>query len=293
MADSSAQAEIRGIDIDKLAKGFADETLVLRRFIANSKTKAREIRWYQKTAGFLDSVDTTGITTSQIANTSSKSLPVVVEQSWTRQTSYVRKYFVESPLFSEEDLKDNDVDILATNIRDLVQAVSNQIDTRIYNAITEDGSLGTGGAVADGWNDTATGDPIKDILTAKRVIRQSRYDPDKGGVLYINSIEHENLIHYLISVKGSSIPEVSSALVKDGVVMAILNLSVVVSENASTDEALVFVRNRIATWKSFMGLTTAVMNDPGIGKKIRIWEEGEVLVTDPAAGYLITDTVVG
>ena len=291
MVETNAMAEIRGIDIDKLAKGFADETLVLRRFITNTKTKAREIRWYQKTAGFLDSVDTTGITDSQISNTSSKSLPVVVEQSWTRKTSYVRKYFVESPMFSEEDLRDNDIDIMATNVRDLVQAVSNQIDKRIYDAITEDGALGTGVATSDGWDDAATGDPIKDILLAKETIRLSRYNPE-GGVLYIHPTEHSHLIEYLISVKGSSIPSFASEKVATGVVMEILGLSVVVSLNASTNEALVFVRNRIATWKSFMGLSTAIISDPGIGKKIRVWEEGEVLVTDPKAGYLITSTVV-
>ena len=133
MADSSAQAEIRGINIDKLAKGFADEALVLRKFIAGAKTKSRELRWYKKTPGFLDSPDTTDITSSQIANTSSKSLPVVVEQSWTRETNYVRLYKVESPWLSIEDIKDSDVDILGTNVRDLVQAVTNQIDKRIYS----------------------------------------------------------------------------------------------------------------------------------------------------------------
>ncbi len=102
MANSSGQADIRGLDIDKLAKGFADEALVLKKFQTVTSTKAREIRWYQKTAGFLDSVDTTGITASQIANTSDKSRPVVIEQSWTRQQSYVRKYFVESPVLSEQ-----------------------------------------------------------------------------------------------------------------------------------------------------------------------------------------------
>ncbi len=296
MADSSAQAEIRGIDIDKLAKGFADESLVLRKFVTNVKTQAREIRWYQKTAGFLDSVDTTGITASQIANTSSKSLAPVVEQSWTRNGSYVRKYFVESPFLSDEDIKDSDIDILATNVRDLVLAVQNQIDVRIYGVITQNLSPGgtipinTAVAVADGWDDVETGDPIKDIIVGKRKIRQSRYDPE-GAVLYINSIEHENLIHYLISVKGSSIPGEASARVKDGVVMNLLGLRVVVSENATTDYALIFVPSRACTWKSFMGLKTAIVVDPLIGKKIRVAEEGEAILTDPKAVHLITSTV--
>lgn len=291
MADSSAQGEIRGINIQKVATGFADEALKLRRFVSNSSTKAREIRWYKKTAGFLDSSDTTDITASQIANTSSKSMFPVVEQSWTRTTSYIRKYAVTSPMLSIEDLKDNDVDILATNVRDLVRAVGNQVDIRIYAAITGDGSLGTGAATADGWDDSATGDPIKDILLAKETIRIARYNPD-GGVLYIHPTEHSHLVEFLISVKGSSIPNFSSEKIKSGVVMEILGLNVVVSLNATTDQALVFVRNTIGTWKTFMPLKTAIIDEPGIGKTIRVWEEGEFLVQNPGAGYLITDTAV-
>ena len=86
MADASGQADIRGLNIDKLAKGFADEENVFKKFVTVSNTTAREIRWYQKTSGFLDSTDTTGITASQIANTSERSRPVVVEQTWTRTT---------------------------------------------------------------------------------------------------------------------------------------------------------------------------------------------------------------
>ena len=299
MADNNAQADIRGIDIDKLAKGFADEALVLKRFCNVSKTSAREIRWYQKTAGFLDSSDTTGITASQIANTSFKSRPVVVEQSWTRNTSYVRKYFVESPWLTEEDIKDTDIDILATNVRDLVKAVANQVDTRIYNVITDnisgtpfDGSTVTSNAAtADGWDDAATGDPIKDLMLAKETIRNQRYDPE-GAILYIHPTEHSHLLEYLISVKGSSIPNFASEKVQSGVVMEILGLKVVVSANATTDYAVVFVPKVACTWKQFTPITSVVITDPGIGRKIRVWEEGEAILTDPNAVCGITDTVV-
>jgi hypothetical protein len=292
MADAGAQADIRGIDIDKLAKGFADETLVLKKYVTISKTSAREIRWYTKTAGFLDSVDTTGITASQIANTSSKSLAPVVEQSWTRTSSYVRKYFVESPFFSIEDLKDTDIDILATNVRDLVQAVANQVDVRILAVLGD--TLGTGGnastaaATGTGWDDIAAGNPITDLLTAKENIRTNRYNPE-GAILYIHPGDHHSLLNFLINVKGSSIPNFASEKVKDGVVMELLGLRVIVSVNASEDTAIVFVPKRACTWKQFTPLTSAVIDDPGIGKKIRVWEEGEAILTDPKAVSVITD----
>jgi len=293
MADTSGMVDLRGLNIDKMAMGFAVEALVLKRYVTVAKTSGREIRWYQKTAGFLDSTDTSGITASQIANVSDKSRPVVVEQSWTRRSSYVRKYFVESPLISDEDIKDSDVDILASNVRDLTLAVLNQVDTRIYNVLSENlspSAINTTAAVGTGWDDTTNGNPVLDIMTAKQKIRSYRYDP-QGAILYINSIEEKNLLNYLITVKGSSIPSYSSEKVRSGVVMEILGVNVVVSENATTDYALLFVPSRAATWKSFMPIKTAVIDEPGIGKKIRVWEEGECLLTDPKAVHLTTDTV--
>lgn len=298
MADTSGEQDLRGLDIDKLAKGFADEEIILKRFCNVSKTSAREVRWYQKTAGVLDTTDTTGITASQIPSVGYRALPNVVEQSWTRNTSYVRKYFVESPLISMEDIRDTDVDILATNVRDLVRAVANQVDVNIYETITDnisgvpfDGSSVTSNAATqDGWDDTVTGDPIKDLMLAKTTIRNQRYDPE-GAVLYIHPTEHSNLIQFLISVKGSSIPNFSSEKIKTGVVMELLGLKVVVSANATTDYAVVFVPSRACTWKAFMPMTSVVVDDPGIGKKIRCWEEGVALLTDPNAVCGITDTV--
>ena len=299
MVDSSGQAEIRGIDIDKLAKGFADEATIFKSFVSVSKTSAREIRWYQKTSGYLDSTSTTAIDSSQIANVSERSRPVVVEQSWTRNTSYVRKYFVESPTISEEDIKDSDIDILATNVRDLVRSVARQVDIRIYNVITDnvsgtpfDGSTVTSAAAtADGWNDAVTGDPIKDIMLGVTTIRNQAYDTT-DLVMILNPTDHSNLLQFLITVKGSSIPQFSSEKVKTGVVMELLGVRIVVSANATADYAVMFIPQRACSWKGFMPITSIVLNDPGIGKKIRVWEEGEAILTDPNAVYGITDIEV-
>lgn len=302
MADSSAMADLRGLDVDKLAKGFAEESNVLKNFVNVSKTSAREIRWFQKTAGFLDTADTTAVTGSHIGpGTAFKARPFVTEQTWTRNTSYIKKFFVESPWLSMEDIKDSDIDLLAGNVRDLTRAVARKVDLRIWSVLTEAAAatptipnptnVNTAAAVADGWDDAVTGDPITDILVGKQNIRSNGYDPE-GCVLYINSIEHRNLLAYLINVKGSSIPAFSSEKIKSGVVMELLGCKVVVSENATTDYALMFVPKTAATWKSFMPITSVTVQDPGIGTKIRVWEEGECILTDPKAVHVITDTVV-
>lgn len=284
MADSNAMAEIRGINIDKLAKGFADEAIVFKNYVSVTSTSAREIRWYQKTSGYLDSVDTTAITASQIANTSFKSRPVVVEQSWTRQTSYVKKFFVESPWITDEDIKDSDIDILATNVRDLVRAVARQVDAEIYRVLTV-ADVGTGEnarAITDEWDDVANCIPIQDIMYGKEQIRTYGYDPE-GAVFAITPAVHTLLVNWLIATKGSSIPSFSSSLIGKGIVMEILGVKVLVSTNVTTDKAVMFVPNRAVTWKSFSPITSGVISELGIGKKIRCWEEGAAILTDPRA----------
>lgn len=300
MADTSGQADIRGINIDKLATGFAEEPVILKGFCSVSNTKAREIRWYKKTAGFLDSVDTTGITLSQIP-TSEGSLPTVVEQGWTRQTSYIKKFFVESPTITNEDIKDCDPDVLGDNIRDLVRAVQRQVEIRIFSVLGECAAAtpttpnptntNTAVATADGWNDTATGDPIADINTGIKNIRSYSYDVS-NLIIYMNEAEEMHLKNFLINVKGSSIPQFASDQVTKTKLMEILGCRIIVSASATTDYVCMFVPNKAVTWKNFMPIKTAVIDDPGIGKKIRVWEEGEALLKNPRAVHWITDTIV-
>jgi len=290
MAETSGMALIRGIDIDKVAKGFADEESIFKKYVTISNTSAREIRWYQKTSGFLDSTDTTAITASQIANTDQLALPTIVEQSWTRNTSYVRKYFVQSPTISDEDIKDTDIDILMGNMRDLTRAVEHQVDLRIWNVLTENQSASTinNVAITNEWDDYSNATPIADLMQAKAYIRAQGYNPE-GAILFLNSNEHLYLINWLIATKGSSIPAFASQRVQDGVVMELLGLRVVVSQNVTADYAAVVIPQRAATWKSFTPITARTIEDVGIGTKIRVWEEGECILTDPKAVCLLSN----
>ena len=297
----SSEAVIAGIDIDKLAKGFADEANILKKYVGGSKTKAREIRYYLKTAGYLDTTDTTATSLSQIAMVSSKALPHVIEVEWTRATAYVKKFFAASPLISMEDIKDSDIDILGTSVRDITTAVVNQVDKRIFSVISEAGvatptvpnptNVPTALAVADGWNDLVTGDPITDIMTGRESIRSFSYNPDEA-IIYMNQAEERHLLTHLINTKGSSIPQFSSEKVKSGRVMELLGCQVVVSANMVTDWVYMWVPNRCATWKTFMPITAVVIDNPGLGKTIRVWEEGECIMHDPKSAYAIEDTIV-
>jgi len=111
MADTVGQADIRKLDLQKFVTGFADEDIVFKKACRIVKTTAREIRWQQKTSGFANPATTTGITGNLIDNNPERARPPVAGPSWTRNTSYIRKYFVESPLLSDEDIKDSDIDL--------------------------------------------------------------------------------------------------------------------------------------------------------------------------------------
>ena len=291
MADTTAQAEIRGININKMVTGFADESLVLRMFLASRSVNAREVRWYKKTAGFLTSPTTTGMTTDLI-ETTQKALPVVLQQSTTRLTSYVKKWFAESETISMEDINDNDVDIFGIHLRDIVRAVQNQEDTHAYDILTESlspSAINTTAAAGTGWDDATNGNPYLDLINGAMKIKQSSYDGQI--VVYINPIEEKNLKNWLVTVKGSSVPAFSSEQIKNKRLMEIDGQKIVVSNNATTDYALQFVQGTSATWNSFMGLTSAVVTDEGIGKKIRVWEEGICTLDNPLSVHLVTDTV--
>src|SRR3990167_679111 len=288
MADGSGQADIRGIDVDKLVKGFADEENQFKKICLVTPTSAREIRWYQKTSGFLTGTTTTGITSNLITNTDQLALPTVVEQTFTRQTSYVRKYFVESPIISDEDIRDSDVDILAANIRDLARAVEREVDKRIYDVLTA--GVGNSTASTAAWDAASGQDPIKDIMVAKKDIRIDGYNPE-GAFLLLRPKDHESLLTWLITTKGSSVPAFSSERLGDGVVMEILGLKVLVSQNVDADEAIVVVPQRAMTWKTFVPITARTIEHVGIGVSVRCWEEGEAIMTDTNAAAKITNTV--
>src|SRR3990167_5203393 len=110
MADSVEMQDIRGLDIDRLAKGFAEEQYVFKQDCTISPMRGDSIRWFQKTAG------TPAVTTPSVtSNVSPLSRPATLEVTWTRNTSYVRKFFVEG-FISMEDIKDAEIDVLATTI---------------------------------------------------------------------------------------------------------------------------------------------------------------------------------
>jgi len=286
MTDSAGMQDIRGLDIDKAVKGFALIDYTFKNECSVSNTTADHIRWYQETSS-----DLTATAPQVVANISPLSTFPTLEPTWTRQTSYIRKYAAEG-FISMEDAKSADIDVIARTLLRLTRTVLKQTDTRIYNVITEDlrtTSTNTQThAVVQCW-DTTSGSIVYDLLQAKKLIADYGYNPE-GASLIINQVEQRHILDWLISSKGSNIPQFATEKVRTGTVMNLLGLNVKVSPNATTDYALVVVPQQACSWKTHTAITSRAIDEPGIGTRLRVWELGEAILTDPKAVVLITNT---
>ena len=293
-ADTSGQAEIRDLFISRLLKGFADEVLVFKGLVTTTPTSAREIRWQQKTSGFLAGVTTTGMTTNIGANMSQLAQPSVIRQSFTRNTSYVREFFHETPLISDQDVKDNMVGLLAVHIRDLVRKIAYDVNTHIWNALSSEGTGALGNILSGNatvmW-DQASGVKITtDIERGKEAIREQNYEPTH---LFLMPHDYASLMIELVETRGSGVPGFSSQKIANGVITEVLGLTVVVSPSVvkgTSGNALVCNPAQAVTYYEFTGLNSRTIEEPMIGVKIRAKEEGFASLTDVNASYLIKGT---
>lgn len=282
------ESTIRGINVTKMLKGFAEENLIFKKMVTNSKSTAEEIRWYQKTAGFLDTTDSTGMTASRIPALGRLSKPETITADFTRNTSYARKFAFESEPIPIEDIKGSDVQVLQTHVRDVGRAIAKQVNDRIYNILTESQSPVNINSTAStaAWDDGSV-NAIKDIMTGIRKIMTNNYVPD---TLLLSPIDYQNLVIYLVDTKGSSIPEFSSDAVKTGMVGRFLGLNVVVSNSVAADSACIAAMKQAVTYQEFMPMSSAIITDEGVSKTFRGWTIGEALLTDPKAVHLTTNT---
>ena len=75
-----------------------------------------------------------------------------------------------------------------------------------------------------------------------------------------------------------------------GTVGMLCGLKVVVSNTVTADYAAVVIAKEACTWKQAEALRTVVIDDPGIGVKIRAWEQGVAQLRNPKAVCLISNT---
>jgi len=289
MADTRGMQDIFGLDIDRLAKGFGKQMYTFLAECQVRTMKGDSVRWFSKTAGTLVACGA-----SVTKNVSPGARPTTLEVSWSRTTSYKKKYFVEGFL-DEEDISDSEIDTLATTIRDLTEVIVRDRDEEIWDVMSEGQSpsaiqtFATTSVGGDQWDaPNYAGNPIADIMRAKRLIQNEGYNPE-GATLLLDLVGYESLVNWLISGKGSSIPAFASEKIKTGVVMNLLGVNIKVSKNVTPDYALMIVPKRAVTYSESEGITAEVFRNSKVGRNIEVSCSGIAYRTDPLAIVLITD----
>jgi hypothetical protein len=232
----------------------------------------------------------TPTTPSVISNVSPLSGFPTLEASWTRNTSYPKKYAVEGTI-SMEDIKCSDIDVYARTLLRLTRAIVKQVDLDIWNVISENQTAVNINAVTStaAWDAASGQDPIEDILEALMDIENNGYNSN-SAVIVLSPKDKKNLMTWLISSKGSAIPMFSSDLAKNGDLTGILGHRIITNVNVTADYALVCVPKVCATWKEQFPLSVATIENKGIGTTLRVYTAGITLLTDPKAVALISNT---
>ncbi len=288
MVDGAGQAEIRGLDIDKVSKDLFEEALIFKKEVKNENTSSRQIRWYQKTSGYL-----TATAPAKISNIGYGARPFVLRQTWTRNTSFTKKYLLDSELIDMEDETDSDVQVFLNTAEDITGAVANDLDGDIWDVTSENQAPSSINDVTStaAWDAASGQNPYTDVTEAEELIRQQT---KKNPVLkiYLNAHDHKSLKDWLVTVKGSSIPGFSSQLIENKPLIMFDSKQVIVSENVTQDFAMVANLERSTIYKSFKPLTTSIITEEQIGRKIRVGINGIALLVRPKYNALISNTTI-
>ena len=285
MVETAGQALIRDIDITKGAMAEFEEALIFKSLISSAPTKSREIKYWVKTSGYL-----TLTAPAKLSNIAPGARPFVAETSWTPTTVYSIKYMLDSPMINMEDESDSEVQVFRDNAKDVVEAIANDVDGDIWDVISENQSADLINAVAANapWAAASGQDPFEDIMQAKMEIRQETKRSIRNGVLLLNAQGEKDLLVWLVSTKGSSVPNFASEKVGTGTIDNFAGLKVVVSENVTATFAFVGDLKQAAEYRTFKSLQTWIITEEGIGRKIRVSMNGKAILKKPKFCALIT-----
>ncbi len=287
MVETSGQALIRDVDIQKGAIAEFEEALIIRALISSKPTKAREIKFWQKTTGYL-----TLTAPAKLSNIAPGARPFVAETSWTPVTKYSIKYMLDSPMINMEDESDSEVAVFRDNAKDNSESIANDVDGDVWDVISENQTASNINSVTTqaAWDAASGQNPFLDIMASKTVIRQQTKRSIRNGVLLMNAKAEQDLLVWLVTTKGSSVPNFASEKVGTGTIDKFEGLQVVVSETITTDFAMVADLKQAATYRTFKPFTTVIIDEPLIGRKIRSSTNGVAILIKPKFITLIDGT---
>lgn len=280
MADTTGELDIRAENFSKIVKGFALQEYKMKQLCMIESSSAWTETYYRET-----NTELTGGTGSAVKGVPRLANFPYGEVSWTKVSGTNVKHAMEA-VISWEDIKMNNVPMIARTLLRISRAIAKSVDDTIAAAIVA--SAGNTQAATATWDNAviANRDPIQDILNAKSLIAIDNYNPDKNGYLLVNPIAYAQLLGNA-NIRNAG-QFYTDNVTRNGVVGRLLGLTVISSNSITDGGAQVVIAKEALTWKSVVGLTVKTIDDPGIKTTVRAWEVGQVQVVNPDAICKIT-----
>lgn len=280
MADTVGEQDIRAENFSRIVKGFALQEYKMKQLCMIESSSAWTETYYAETAA-----DLTGHTLVPVEGVPRGAQFPYGEVSWTKTSGRNVKHAMEGVLFWE-DVKTNNVPMIARTLLRIARAVAKSVDTEIASKILSE--AGNTQAANATWDNAvvADRDPIQDILNAKSLIEIDNYNPNKNAYLLVHPT---GLSHLLGNANIRNAGQFySDAVTRNGVVGKILGLTIISSNSVTDGGAQIVIGKEACTWKSVVGLTVKTIEDPGVKYKIRAWEVGQIQVVNANAICKIT-----
>ncbi len=283
MADSTGEQDLRAENFSRIVKGFALQQYKMKQLCMIESSNAWTETYYAETAADLVGKDTTASGT--VAGVPRLANFPYGEVTWTKTSGRNLKYGMEGVL-SWEDVKTNNVPMIARTLLRIARSVAKSVDDTIAAAVVASaGNTETANAT---WDNAviADRDPIQDILDAKAFIEVDNYNPNTNGFLLVNPTNYAELLGNA-NVRNAG-QFYTDSVTKNGVVGRLLGLTVISSNSVTLGGAQVVIAREAMTWKSVVGLTVKTIEDAGIKFTIRAWEVGQIQVINTDAICKIT-----
>jgi hypothetical protein len=282
MADSTGEQDIRAENFSRIVKGFALQEYKMKQLCMIESSSAWTETYFIETAADLVGKDTVGGKVEGVPRLAN--FPYG-EVTWTKTSGRNIKHAMEGVL-SWEDVKTNNLPMIARTLLRIARAVAKSVDTVVATAIVND--AGNTQAANATWDNAAIADrdPIQDILNAKSLIAIDNYNPDRNGFLLLHPTGYAQLLGNA-NIRNAG-QFYTDSVTRNGVVGSLLGLTVISSNSVLDGGAQVVIAKEACTWKSVVGLTSKTIEDPGIKYTIRSWEVGQIQVVNPDAICKIT-----
>ena len=284
--EQTGDTVLQGENTARAVKGFANKLFKLMQVLTKTSSSNFTEKYFRENAASLTAQGNRDNT-----NVAKGAIFPQVYPNWTEVTGINRKFGNDGIVYIEDNLMAS-INVQQRTIFKVAQAIEDAKDLYIYTQLTA--ATGTSGVIAsaDAWNSAtiANRDSIGDLVIGQAAISANNYDPRVNTFLLLSPKDYGSLLRDDRVIKNPSFK--SADVVTNGRVGQILNMTILVSNSVTADEAMIVVGNKAATWQSVKGLTTLTIPDPGRQVVIRSWEIGHIQITDPQGLYTITNTQV-